>query len=148
MHLFAFCVASIDRQGSCPSNHFFVRNRCHCCQVAHCTNHSQQHKVDHQPCTAPEYVAQSDLYLSPESRLLVDSVQCEGEAPAVWTFDGHGHRLVLPPPSAVEQQAVPLILVGPGRTLRLRNVRVIHAASLPRCVQLAPGACICNMCTG
>lgn len=64
---------------------------------------------------------------------------CEGQAPAVFTFDGHGHRLVLPPPSAVEQQVVPLILVGPGRTLRLRNVRVVHAASLPRCLQLGPG---------
>lgn len=87
-------------------------------------------------------MAHGDLYLSPESRLLADSAHCEGPAPAVFTFDGHGHRLVLPPPSAVEQQAVPLILVGPGRTLRLRNVRVVHAASLPRCVQLAAGAAL------
>lgn len=34
---------------------------------------------------------------------------------------------------------LPLILIGSGRTLRLRNVRLLNAASLALCLQLAPG---------
>ena len=34
----------------------------------------------------------------------------------------------------------PLILIGPGKQLRLRNVVVVHAASLPACLQLDNGS--------
>ena len=37
-------------------------------------------------------------------------------------------------------EPLPLILVGQGRTLRLRNLRLVNAASLAACLQLAPGA--------
>jgi hypothetical protein len=36
-------------------------------------------------------------------------------------------------------EPLPLILVGSGCTLRLRNVKVVNAASLAVCLQLAPG---------
>ncbi len=104
--------------------------------------------------TGPVYRAQGDLFLSPESRLLADCHVLEGDNTTntptntlsssnnttTFVYDGQGHRLVFPPAHATEQQAVPLVLVGAGRTLQLRNVRVVHASSLPHCVQLAPGA--------
>lgn len=43
-----------------------------------------------------------------------------------------------PLPSPADEP-LPLILIGPGRTLRLRNVRLVNAASLAVCLQLAPG---------
>jgi len=36
--------------------------------------------------------------------------------------------------------ALPLILVGEGKTLLLRNVRIVHAGSLAACLQLSAGA--------
>ena len=47
----------------------------------------------------------------------------------------------LPPvifPSPADEP-LPLILIGAGRMLRLRNVRLANAASLAVCLQLAPG---------
>ncbi len=37
-------------------------------------------------------------------------------------------------------EALPLILVGEGKTLLLRNVTIVHAASLAACLQLSAGA--------
>ena len=48
------------------------------------------------------------------------------------TISSHPH---LPP----ADEPLPLILIGPGRTLRLRNLRLVNAASLAVCLQLAPG---------
>jgi hypothetical protein len=42
-------------------------------------------------------------------------------------------------PARAADEPLPLILIGSGRTLRLRNVRVVNAASLAICLQLAPG---------
>ncbi|KAL4858517.1 Vacuolar protein sorting-associated protein 13C [Chlorella vulgaris] len=80
------------------------------------------------------YVAEGDLYLCPAVRLLADS-------PGVTAFEyqGNGHRLVLPDKGNLDEP-LPLILVGSGCTLRLRNVKVVNAASLAVCLQLAPGA--------
>ena len=37
------------------------------------------------------------------------------------------------------QDPVPVIVVGPGRTLILKNLTLVHSASLPACLQLAAG---------
>ena len=53
-------------------------------------------------------------------------------------YDGQGRRLVLPQDISVDEP-LPLILIGPGRTLQLKNVKLVHAASLPACLQLGAG---------
>ncbi|KAK9834254.1 hypothetical protein WJX81_000411 [Elliptochloris bilobata] len=84
--------------------------------------------------TGPVHKAESDLWLSPETRLLADAPGCDS-----FEYDGAGHRLVLPE-GLGPAEALPLILVGEGRTLLLRNVRIVHAASLAACLQLSAGA--------
>ena len=84
---------------------------------------------------AGEHKAEGDVWLSPEARLLADSAT----GPEDVVYDGCGHRIVLPQDVTVTDP-LPLILVGMGKTLVLRNVRIVHAASLPACLQLAPGA--------
>lgn len=44
-----------------------------------------------------------------------------------------------PPLPSPADEPLPLILIGAGCTLRLRNVRLVNAASLAVCLQLAPG---------
>lgn len=78
-------------------------------------------------------MADADLWLSPRCRLLADSPTATD-----FVYDGAGHRLVLPEGLA-EGEALPLILVGAGKSLALRNVRVVHAASLGACLQLGAG---------
>ena len=41
----------------------------------------------------------------------------------------------------VASDPLPLILIGSGRTLQLRNVKVVYAASLAACLQLGAGEC-------
>lgn len=79
------------------------------------------------------FKADRDLWLSPESRLLADSPGTED-----FVYDGQGRRLVLPQDISVEEP-LPLILLGPGKTLQLKNVKLVHAASLPACLQLGAG---------
>ena len=74
------------------------------------------------------------MWLSPDTRLLVDAPG----APEDVVFDGQGHKLVLPKDLTV-QDPVPVILVGPGRTLILKNVVLVHSQSLSACLQLAAG---------
>ncbi len=38
-------------------------------------------------------------------------------------------------------ELLPLIVVGPSKTLTLRDVTIVHAQALPLCLQLSPGAC-------
>ena len=83
---------------------------------------------------AGEHKAEGDLWLSPEARLLADAPTGSEDV----VYDGCGHRIVLPREVGPDDP-LPLILVGAGKTLLLRNVRVVHAASLPACLQLAPG---------
>lgn len=83
-----------------------------------------------------EHRAEGDRWLSPEARLLADSPT----GPEDVVYDGCGHRIVLPQDVAPDDP-LPLILIGAGKTLILRNVRLVHAASLPACLQLAPGEC-------
>ena len=117
------------------------------------------HPGPHSPYTAR---GGADLWLCPEVRLLADAPAAlatagkssssigsgggngsgdssSGGQPRVHVYDGGGGRLVLPPGLAAAE-ALPLVVVGAGRTLVLRNVRVINAASLPACLQLGPGA--------
>jgi hypothetical protein len=82
------------------------------------------------------YVATGDVYLSPTVRLLADGSRCEQRC---FEFDGDGHNLILPPPSALGE-LLPLILIGTDRTLRLRNVTVFNSESLADVLQLAAGA--------
>ncbi|KAK9815130.1 hypothetical protein WJX73_008307 [Symbiochloris irregularis] len=82
-----------------------------------------------------DHKAEGDLWLCPEVRLLADSPS----TPDNIVYDGCGHRMVLPPDVAPDDP-VPLILVGPGRTLTLKNTRIVQASSLPACLQLGPGA--------
>lgn len=77
--------------------------------------------------------ADKDLWLSPEARLLADVPGVED-----FVYDGQGKRLVLPQDISVEEP-LPLILIGPGKTLQLKNLTLVHAASLPACLQLGAG---------
>lgn len=55
-----------------------------------------------------------------------------------FVYDGQGKRLVLPQDISVDEP-LPLILLGPGKTLQLKNLTLVHAASLPACLQLGAG---------
>ena len=50
-----------------------------------------------------------------------------------------GHRIILPEGIAVAE-ALPLIIIGSRKALKLRNVTVVQAVSLAACLQLGPGA--------
>ncbi|RMZ56118.1 hypothetical protein APUTEX25_004542, partial [Auxenochlorella protothecoides] len=82
----------------------------------------------------PPGPAGADLWLSPCARLLADR-----PGATEFEYDGGGHALILPPPSSLDEP-LPLVLVGTGCTLRLRNLRLLHADSLALCLRLAPGA--------
>jgi hypothetical protein len=114
---------------------------------------------------AAEFEATADLYLSPEARLLADAPGISD-----FVYDGCGHKVPTCPPAfqvrslsssegvAVDHwcwsvrlqvvlpegvspdECLPLVLVGAGKTLRLRNATIVHASSLPACLQLGPGA--------
>ena len=90
-------------------------------------------RLEQDLCAGP-FTAKEDMWLSPDTRLLADAPG----APEDIVFDGQGHSLVLPKGLTV-QDPVPVILVGPGRTLILKNVTVENSASLPACLQLAAG---------
>ena len=89
----------------------------------------------HDAGTAGEVTsAKGDIFLSPSCRLLADM-----PGPAQRVLDGRGHRLVLP--TGVDaQERLPLILVGAGKTLQLRNLTIVHATSLAACLHLGAGA--------
>jgi hypothetical protein len=79
------------------------------------------------------HTAAAHLWLSPEYRLVADAPGTDE-----FVYDGAGHALVLPravPPA----ERVPLIIVGRGKTLRLRNVRVANAGALAGCLSIAAG---------
>eukprot|EP00884_Botryococcus_braunii_P010315 jgi/Botrbrau1/19285/Bobra.0073s0028.1 len=84
--------------------------------------------------TDAEHHATGDVWLCPETRILAD-------APGVddYVYEGNGHRIILPE-GICGEEGLPLILVGPGKTLHLRDVKIVHAASLPACLQLSAGA--------
>ena len=50
-----------------------------------------------------------------------------------------GHRIVLPEGITIAEP-LPLIVIGAGKALLLRNVTLVCAASLSACLQLGPGA--------
>ena len=91
----------------------------------------------------------SRVALSPAQRLLADAPGGEDEV----VYDGGGGILILPPTQQSAQMlqtagdsiatSTPLILVGAGRTLRLRNVTLVRAYTLDAHARLAPGARIC-----
>jgi hypothetical protein len=83
---------------------------------------------------AEPYLAPDHLWLNPEYRIIADAPELKEVV-----YDGQGHGLVLP--AAVPSiEHVPLIVVGRGVTLRLRNVKLINQASLAGVLSLAPGA--------
>lgn len=86
-------------------------------------------------CAGDEYKATKDVWLCPQSRLLADSP--EG---AEFVYNGQGHRLILPE-GLHEGEALPVIIVGIGKSLQLKDVKLVHAASLPACIQLGSGKC-------
>jgi hypothetical protein len=85
-------------------------------------------------------VAKRDTLLTPRRRMLADA-PADG-AELSYVFDGGGHALVLPPAPErrVGGPSGAVVLVGPGRTLTLRNARLVRAERLEEAVQLAPGA--------
>jgi len=89
---------------------------------------------------AAALVAKEDTTLGPRRRLLADSPV--GDAEPSFVFDGGGHALILPPAPESRLGAPPraVVLVGPGRTLTLRNARIMRAELLEEAVRLAPGA--------
>ena len=50
-----------------------------------------------------------------------------------------GHRIILPEGINIAEP-LPLIVIGAGKQLVLKNVLIVHADSLPACLQLGPGA--------
>ncbi len=82
--------------------------------------------------------ATRDTKLGPRRRLLADAPLAGAEPSFV--FDGGGHALVLPPAPERGGGSPACVLVGPGRTLTLRNARLLRAERLEEAVQLAPGA--------
>ncbi len=84
-------------------------------------------------CAGEEYRATKDLWLSPQSRLLADSPEASD-----YVYNGQGHRLILPE-GLHEGEALPLILIGVGKSLQLKDVKLVHAACLPACIQLGSG---------
>ena len=81
-------------------------------------------------------MAESDVWLSPECRLLADTPGVED-----FIYNGQGHRLLLPEGIQMADP-IPLIVVGYGKTLILKNVKIIHAASMHACLDLASGKAI------
>ena len=78
--------------------------------------------------------AQGDIFLSPLCRILADT-----PGPAERVLDGNGHKLVLP--TGIDaQERLPLILVGAGTTLQLRNITIVHSPALAACLHLGAGA--------
>ncbi|GMH39652.1 hypothetical protein BSKO_07550 [Bryopsis sp. KO-2023] len=79
------------------------------------------------------YVAETDMWVSPEVRILADR-------PGVSKFvlDGGGHRLILPNGIAPHEM-LPMILIGVGKSLQLKNITIVNAGSLGSIVQLGPG---------
>ena len=84
-------------------------------------------------CAGEEHTATQDMWLSPQSRLLADS--SEGTD---YVYIGQGHRLILPE-GLNEGETLPLIIIGVGKSLQLKDVKLVHAASLPACIQLGSG---------
>lgn len=84
--------------------------------------------LDSQP-----FEADGDVWLSPETRLLADRPGVQE-----FVFDGKSHSLILPE-GIMPQEPLPLILVGTGKTLRFKNVRIINALSLSSVIQLQSG---------
>lgn len=89
---------------------------------------------DGMPSRPLSYRLQKDVWLSPAVRILADA-----PGTAAIELDGNGHRLILPSREHLNEM-LPLILVGAGRTLKLRNVTVVNAESLAACIQLGPGS--------
>ena len=58
-------------------------------------------------------------------------------------FDGNGNKLILPEDMS-PLDAIPLILVGPQRTLVFKNVTIVHASSLSSVLQLKAGEPWCS----
>ncbi|KAK9827173.1 hypothetical protein WJX74_009221 [Apatococcus lobatus] len=100
-------------------------------RVLHCTFVNQQY---HHSFVGKEHKAESDVWLSPECRLLADAPGVED-----FVYNGQGHRLLLPEGIQMADP-IPLIVVGYGKTLILTNVKIIHAASMHACVDLASGS--------
>lgn len=80
------------------------------------------------------HVAEGPLWLSPEYRLIADKPGVER-----FVYDGQQHPLILAK-GIPTTETVPLIVVGRGKTLQLRNVRIGNVGSLAACLSLAPGA--------
>jgi len=82
------------------------------------------------------YIANSDLYLCPQVRLLAD-------APGVdsFVFDGTGHKLFLPP-NMTPLDSIPLILVGTNKQLTLKNVTIVYSSSFSSVIQLKSGKAV------
>ena len=78
-----------------------------------------------------EFSADADTELGPAVQLFADSADA-----GMFTFNGNGNHLVLPKSPKHKQ---PLIVVGSGKTLRLKNVSIVNAGSLPRVVDIKAG---------
>ncbi len=110
---------------------------CHSCQRTSWQRKCVWKRYAFHMCSAvyagEEHKATQDMWLSPQSRLLADSP--EG---ADYVFDGQGHRLIFPE-GLNEGETLPLIIIGVGKSLQLKDVKLVHAASLPACIQLGSG---------
>lgn len=79
-------------------------------------------------------MAEGDLWLSPAVRLVADK-----PGVSAFEYNGRGRRIVLPAKAQLSGP-LPLILVGSGKTLQLRNVTLVNSTSLGACLQLMPGS--------
>ena len=81
-----------------------------------------------------EYIAESDVYLSPVVRIVAMSTERNE-----FIYDGNGSNLVLPK-QTMELQTVPLILVGPNKTLLIRNTTIVNFSQMSKCTELQANA--------
>lgn len=68
------------------------------------------------------------------NRLLADCPACEE-----YVYDGAGYSIILPAEIDISNE-LPLIVMGTGTTLRLKNVSIFNAQSLSSCVSMKPGS--------
>ncbi|QDZ20283.1 vacuolar protein sorting-associated protein [Chloropicon primus] len=82
----------------------------------------------------PEFEAGGDIYLSPVTRICA-----MGATSDTFVFDGSGFSLVFPEEVA-ESRKVPLIFVGPGKTLLIRNTVIVNFSQMSNYVELMANA--------
>lgn len=86
------------------------------------------------PAICFAFILLDTISLSPPPPLPALKEQCYKEPICL-----QGHRIILPEGISVAEP-LPLIIIGSGKRLTLQNVTLVHADSLPACLQLGAGS--------